>query len=86
VELGNSYERIGGRIAFPEGDKISTGRPTASTSQDPWGSQSLIRQPKNLHGLDLGPLHICSLVFMWVLNNWSRAVPKAVDCTCDMFF
>jgi hypothetical protein len=28
MELGNSYGRIGGRIAGPEGDRNSTGRPT----------------------------------------------------------
>ena len=39
MELGDSYGRIGGRIAGPEGDKNSTGRPSESTYLDPWGSQ-----------------------------------------------
>ena len=31
---------------------------------------------------------MCSLVFMWVPNNWAGAIPKAVAYTCmwDMFF
>ena len=37
----------------PEGDRNSTGRPTESTNLDPWGSQSLNHQPKNVvHWLD----------------------------------
>jgi hypothetical protein len=59
VELGYSYGRIGGRIAGPKGDKNSTRRPTESTNLDPWGSQRLNQQPKNIHGLDLGlPTHM----------------------------
>jgi hypothetical protein len=57
----------------PKGDKNSTGRQTESTNLDPWGSQSLNHQPKNIHRLDLGlPVHMqqmCSLTFMGVLNN-----------------
>jgi hypothetical protein len=51
MELGNTYERIEGKIAGPERDRNSTGRPTESTNLDP---QSLNHQPKNIHGLDLG--------------------------------
>jgi len=59
MELGNSYGRIGGRIVGPEGDRNSTGRPTETTNLDPWGSQILIHEPKNIHRLDLGlPAHI----------------------------
>jgi hypothetical protein len=28
MELGDSYRRVGGEIAGPEGDRNSTGRPT----------------------------------------------------------
>ena len=56
-------------------------RQTESTNLDTWGSQSLTHQAKNIHGLDLGlPTHMsqmCSLVFMWVLNNWSRDCPQS---------
>jgi hypothetical protein len=38
MELGDSYRRIGGRIAGPEGDKNVTGRPTESTNLDPSGA------------------------------------------------
>jgi hypothetical protein len=59
--------------------------PTESTNLDPWGSQSLNHQPKNIHGLNLGlPFHMqqmCSLVFMWVPNNWSMGCPKSC-CLC----
>lgn len=41
MELGDSYGRIGGRIAVPEGDGNSTGKPIESTNLDPWGSQRL---------------------------------------------
>jgi hypothetical protein len=34
LELGDSYGRIGGRIASPKGDRNSTGRPTESTNLD----------------------------------------------------
>jgi hypothetical protein len=32
---------------------------------DPCGFQGLNYQPKNIHGLDLGPLHICSRCAAW---------------------
>jgi hypothetical protein len=54
MELRNSYGRVGGRIAGPEGDSNSTGRSTESTNLDPWGSQRLNHQLKSIHGLDLG--------------------------------
>ena len=59
MELGHSYRRIGGTIVDMERDKIVTGKPTESTNLNPWGSQSLNHQPKNIHGLDLGlPTHM----------------------------
>jgi hypothetical protein len=54
TEFRDSYGRIGGRIAGPREDRNSTGRPPESTNLDPWGSQSLNYQPKNIYGLDLG--------------------------------
>jgi hypothetical protein len=36
MKVGDSYESAGGRIEGPEGDRNSTGRPTESTSLDPW--------------------------------------------------
>jgi hypothetical protein len=59
MELRDSYGKIGGRIAGPQGDRNSTGRPTDSTNPDSWGSQSLNHQPKYIHGvvLDL-PAHV----------------------------
>jgi hypothetical protein len=44
------YGRIGGRI----GNGNSTERPTESTNLDPWGSESLNHQPKNINRLNLG--------------------------------
>ena len=65
----------------PEGDRNSTGRPVASTNLNPWGSQRLDCQPKNVYCLDLGPLHISSkmssLVFIWIPSNWSRDYAKS---------
>ena len=65
-------------------DRLYTGRPTGSTDLDPWGSQSLNHQPKNLQGLDLDPLpapnhmqQMCNMVFMWVLNNLDGGYPKS---------
>jgi hypothetical protein len=77
IELGNSYRRIGGRIASPKGDKNYIGRPTEFTKLDPWGSPSLNNQPKNIHKSDLGPsgsyvADVHSLTFVWVLNNWNE--------------
>lgn len=52
----------------PEGNRNSTGRPMESTNLDPWGSQSLNHQPKNIHELDLSlPVQMeqmCSLIIM----------------------
>jgi hypothetical protein len=48
MELGDSYGRIGRRIAGPEGDRNSTGRQTESTNLDPWGSQSLNHKPRKV--------------------------------------
>jgi hypothetical protein len=80
MERGNSYGRMEGRIAGSKGDRNSTGRPTVSTNLDPWGSQSLNHQLKSIHEQDLGlsaHMEMCSLVFMWVLNNWNRDYPKS---------
>ena len=55
-----------------KGIETSTGRPTESTNLDPWDSQSLNHQPKNIHRPYLGlPAHMCSLVFMRVPSNRS---------------
>jgi hypothetical protein len=41
-----------------EGDRNSAKRPTESTNLDPWGSQSLNHQQKNIQELDLDlPVH-----------------------------
>jgi hypothetical protein len=45
MELEDSYGRIGGRIAAPEGNKNSTGRPMESTNLDPWGFHHQPRPP-----------------------------------------
>jgi hypothetical protein len=37
MELGESYGRVGGRIGGSGGVRNSTGRPTESTNQGPWG-------------------------------------------------
>jgi hypothetical protein len=65
MELGGSYKRIRRRIAGPKGDRNSTERPTESTNLDPWVSQRLNHQPKNIHRLDLGFPHICSRCIAW---------------------
>ena len=46
--------KIEARIVGPEGNRNPTGRPTESITLDPWGSQSLNHQPKNIQELDLG--------------------------------
>jgi hypothetical protein len=53
MKLGDSYGRIGGRIMDPEGDRNSTGRLRESTNLDPWDSQVINHQPKNIYGPDL---------------------------------
>lgn len=57
----------------PQGYRTNTGRPRESTDLDSGGSQNITNQPKNtfLLDLDLPALHICSLAFMWVSNNWN---------------
>jgi hypothetical protein len=54
MEFGDFSGRIGRRITGLKVDRNSTGRPTKSTNLDPWGSQSLNHQPKNMLRLDLG--------------------------------
>ena len=47
-------------------------------SQLPWtleGFQRMNHQPKSGHGIDVGLLHICSLVFLEILNNCSKSCP-----------
>ena len=81
MELPDSDGRIGGRIADSTMDKNCTRRPTESTNLNPWVSQSLSHQTKNIHGLDLGlSAHMeqmCRLVFMWAMNSWDRAYTKS---------
>jgi hypothetical protein len=55
MELEDSY----GRIAGPEGDRNSTGRPIESTNLDPLGSQNLdLGLPTYVAYVQLG-LHVC---------------------------
>jgi hypothetical protein len=58
MELGDSYGKMRGRIAAPK--EIETPQENQqSTSLDPWGSQSLNHQLKNITRLDLGfPIHM----------------------------
>jgi hypothetical protein len=78
MELGDSYGRIGGRIAGPKGDRNFTGRPTESTNLEPWGSQSLNHQRKDVYGLYLS-IHshmyqMFNLLFMWVLQELLKKI------------
>ena len=77
--LGTLMEEQEKRL-WPQGNGNSTGSPADSTNLDPWGSPRLNYQPKNIHRLDLDlPAHIqqmCSLVFLWVLNNRTWGCPK----------
>jgi hypothetical protein len=58
TELGDSYGRIGGRIAGPEGDN-SIGRPTESANLDPSGLQRL---PSTKEHRWAGPRPLCSYI------------------------
>ena len=81
MEHRDSYRRLGGRIEGPKGNSNSTGWPKESTNLDSWGSQSLNHQPKSIHEVDLGLLHICSTCAAWsswVLNNWSGGYSKSL--------
>jgi hypothetical protein len=79
MELGDSYGRIGERIAGPKGERNSTERPIQSTNLDPWGSES--EPPTNEHTW-VGPRPPCSYVadvqlgLHVVLNNWNRGYPE----------
>jgi len=79
MELGDSYRRVQGTIVGPKGDRNITGSQTESTNLDPWNSQRLNHQLTSLHGLDVGPLHICSRYMTMSLrgspNNWSGGYP-----------
>jgi hypothetical protein len=48
------------------------------------GSQRLNHQPMNIHGLDLGPMHIGSRCVSWFLcefpNNWSWGADPEPAC------
>ena len=52
MEPGDSCGRRGGETAGPKGERNSTGRPTESTNQDPWGSES---EPTNQAHTRAGP-------------------------------
>ena len=44
MELWEFYEKTGGSISGPEGDRNSTGRPAESTNLELWGAKRLIYQ------------------------------------------
>jgi hypothetical protein len=46
----------------PKEDRNSTERPSVSNNLDPWNSQNINYQSKNIQ-------QMCSLTTMWVLNN-----------------
>jgi hypothetical protein len=52
--------RARGRTEGAEGVCNPIGRTTISTNQTPQSSQRLSHQPKTIHRLVHGPLHICS--------------------------
>ena len=52
--MEGSYEKVGGRIKDPEGNRNSTGRPTESTNLDPWGL-SETEPPTKEAGPQAGP-------------------------------
>lgn len=89
MELGDSYGRVGGRIIGPTEDGNAKGRPTESTNLDLLCLSKTDHQPQNIHRMDLVPLLLCvkmyRLVFMGLLNNWNRAIPKAVVCLWNLF-
>ena len=53
MELGDTYERIGGRIAVPERDRTATGSPKKAIHLNFWGSQNLNYKAMSIHRLDL---------------------------------
>ena len=88
LELENSYGRLRGKTACPKQNKYSTGRPTGPAYLNTCTSQNWNHQPKNIHRLDPGfPSHMqqmCSLVFMWVMKNWSRALSQKLRPVCGI--
>jgi hypothetical protein len=71
----------------PQEDRNATGRPTESINLDPWGSQSLDHQLKNISGLDLGPcIYVSNMQPGLHMGPGVGAIPKAVACMWDMFF
>ena len=56
--IKDPYRRARGRIEVDEGDDNPIGRPTLLTNPDPRTFQRLSHQPKSMHGLCQGPLHI----------------------------
>ena len=91
MELGDSYKRIGRRTAGPKGHGNSIRRSTESTNLNPWGSQSLNHQPKNIYGVDLDlPAYMRQILAAWSScgsqTNGVGAIPKAVACLWDISF
>ena len=74
----------------PEGNRNYIKCPTDSTILELWNSQSLNHQPENIQVLDLGlPAsmeEMYGLSLMWVLNNRSRAIPKAIVYKWGIFY
>jgi hypothetical protein len=55
-DWGLLWKNKGEGLWAPKGiDRNSTEKPTESTNLDPWGSQRLNHQPKNIHGHNLPP-------------------------------
>jgi hypothetical protein len=92
MELGDTYGRIGGRIAWSSEDKNSTGY---QQSQLTWtlGALSLNHQPKNIHtykGWTEASLLIRNRYSAWSSVGFQTTrtgvMPKAMACQWDLFF
>jgi hypothetical protein len=80
-----------GKDFWPQRDRKSMGRPIESTNLNPWGSQSLNQQPKNIYGVDLDlPAYMRQILAAWSScgsqTNGVGAIPKAVACLWDISF
>lgn len=51
-------------------------KPNESTNLDPWGFQKLSHQPKSIPSLLAHMYQMYSLVFMWIMDNWSGGLSQ----------
>ena len=84
TELGNLVEEGEEGLNEPKRSRIAQENVQNKLAWSHRGSQRLNHQPESMHGMDLGPLHICNRCAAWLhvgpLTAGARAISDFVAC------